>query len=129
MNHELNDAIAKIAALEGLPDRVALRAAGKIAAVLDEQFAAGTDPYGDPWADLKRGGPSHLTETGAMHADSSVSARGATIVVTVPDPGGFHQSGTRYMPARKPLPEQSRGLPPAYEIAILSSIAELSWAS
>ena len=121
---ELNDAIVRVQALEGLPARVAQRAVQKIAHVLDEQFALGTDPYGDPWADLSTGAPSHLTETGAMHAGSAVTSSGQDIVVNVPDPGGYHQAGTRYMSARPLEPTQSRGLPPAYQVAILAAIAE-----
>ncbi len=123
---ELNDAVVRIKSLEDLPERAAQRAALAIANVLDEQFAAGTDPYGDPWKDLVSGGPSHLTETGEMHAGSIVHASGNDIVINVPDPGGYHQTGTRYMVARPLEPTQSRGLPPAYEVAILAAIAEVA---
>jgi hypothetical protein len=121
---ELNDAVVRLQSLDGLTARAAQRAANSIAGVVDEQFAAGTDPYGTPWQDLASGGPSHLTETGEMHAGVVVHASGSDIVITVPDPGGYHQTGTRYMPARPVEPVQSQGLPPAYEIAILAAVAE-----
>jgi len=121
---ELNDAQAALQALDGMPERVAQRAAVEIASVLDEQFEAGVDPYGDPWADLKRGGRSHLTETGAMHAGSTVHARGSDIVIHVPDPGGFHQTGTRYMVARPLEPVAAKGMPPAYEVALMRAASD-----
>lgn len=120
----INDAITRLQSLDGLTERAAQRATGYIAGVLDEQFVVGADPYGDPWKNLASGGPSHLTDTGAMHASSRVTARGSDIVIDVPDPGGYHQTGTRYMPARPVEPTQARGLPPAYEIAILRAIAD-----
>lgn len=120
----LNDAQVAIQSLDDIPERVAQRTAVEIAGVLDEQFAAGVDPYGDPWADLKRGGRSHLTESGAMHAGSTVYARGKDVVVHVPDPGGFHQSGTRYMVARPVEPTAARGMPPAYELAFMRAAAD-----
>ena len=124
-DQDINDAVARIHAIEGLPPKVATLAALKIDRILDEQFALGVDPYGTPWQHLGEwagGRPSHLQETGAMRAFSSVEAQGSAIVMHVPDPGGFHQTGTRYMPARKIEPE--RTMPPAYEVAILQACKE-----
>lgn len=115
----LNDAQVALQSLDGMPERLAQRAAGEIADVLDQEFSSGVDPYGDPWADLKAGGRSHLTESGAMHAGSTVYARGTDVVIHVPSPGGFHQGGTRYMVARPIEPTNDRGMPPAYELAFM----------
>ncbi len=126
-DREINDAIARIKALEGMPAKVAQLAAEKIDRVLEQQYELGVDPYGEPWANLGEWAnyrPSYLQETGAMRAFSTVEAHGSDILVTVPDPGGFHQAGTRYMPARPVEPTQARGLPPAYEVAILQACSE-----
>lgn len=126
---DLNDAIVRLRALEGLTELAAQRASLRIATIIDEQFAAGTDPYGDPWKNLAKGGPSHLTDTGAMHAGVRVTSSGSDIVINVPDPGGYHQTGTRYMPARPLEPTQARGLPPAYEVAIMQAVADVAGAA
>jgi hypothetical protein len=126
----LADAVTKIGALEGLPDRIADRLPAEFSALLDEQFSTGVDPYGDPWAPLADStiatgrSPPPLTDTGAMHASAVVSASGGVVTMSVDDPAGFHQTGTRNMPAREVLPTDARGLPPAYELAIVRVATE-----
>ena len=120
----LADASTKIGALEGLPEKIADALPAEFAPLLDEQFSTGLDPYGDPWAPLAPStiamgrSPPPLTDTGIMHASASITSSGAVVTMTVDDPAGFHQTGTKHMPTREVLPSDERGLPSAYELAI-----------
>ncbi len=84
------------------------RVAAAITAVIDREFATGTDPRGVPWAPLKKSTlargrrPPPLTDTGKMRA--SVVVSGGSLDVSIASPAGFHQSGTRYMRARPIVP-------------------------
>lgn len=80
-----------------------------------EGFFNGTDPWGAPWAPLakstidarrRRGnaGISPLLDTGQMFASLRVERGNDFAVIHMDSPAGFHQGGTRYMPAREMLP-------------------------
>lgn len=75
-------------------------------------FREQRNPYGVPWAPRKdkRGSWPLLDKTGA--GVNSLTARYSNGAVKMRISGyfQFHQSGTRYMVARKPFPEQSQGL-------------------
>lgn len=75
-------------------------------------FREQRDPYGKPWAQRKdkRGSWPILEKTGA--GLDSLTARYSNGMVRMRIKGyfQFHQSGTRYMVARKTFPEQDRGL-------------------
>lgn len=129
------DGLRKLAAnmrkLAKVPSRASRAASEKIAEAIQEQFDAGVDPYGEPWAPLapstleRKRGPGILDETGAMRESIEVSPMaGAGIKVTVgTDYAQFHQTGTSRMPARKILPDES-GLPDTWERAIEDAVDE-----
>lgn len=124
----MNDAVATLHEMgDGLPERIADEAADLIADAVDEQYALGVDPYGEPWAPLaqatldKGREEPPLTDTHEMRDHTTVTAHGNEIVMRVPDPGGFHQTGTKHMPAREVLPTDAKGMPPAYELALIQA--------
>ena len=121
---ELNAAAVTIRALEGMPQLMAEIGAEKIAGVIDQQFESGVDPYGDPWADLVIGGPSHLQDTEGMRRSVQVSASNGSIQVFIDDPSGFHQTGTVNMVDRPILPSDAGDMPPGYELALLQAARE-----
>jgi hypothetical protein len=115
-------------ALEGLEDvvpRICDRAGEKIEAAVDAQFAAGTDPYGAPWAPLASGAASHLTKSGGMRASVVVVVGTDRIETIVADPAGYHQTGTRHMPARPVIPTEAKGLPDTWDAAITDAGLEV----
>lgn len=116
-----------IGALDGLRDlvpQIALEASIEIFETIDSEFTLGSDPYGEAWAPLapatlaKGRAMPPLTDTGAMRESLRVSVSEASIVASLPDPAGYHQDGTRYMPARPVLPDYARGLPDAWRASI-----------
>lgn len=119
-----------LAVIEHSPEAVAQKAAPKVSAAIEEQFALGLDPYGAPWAPLadstlKKHGPPPLTDTGEMRGETGAVAAGKTIVASSPEPADFHQHGTRTMPARPVLPSEQQGLPQSWERAIKDAQAEV----
>ena len=96
-----------------VPSQVASSASEGIARAIQDEFDAGTDPFGRPWAELTeatvrkgRFAPP-LTDTASMRDGIEVRPmRGAGIAVTIPDPGVHHQYGTRYMVARPIFPDR-----------------------
>lgn len=127
---ELADRLGELASI---PSRASARAAENINAALEEQFENGTDPYGQSWAPLaertllKHGEPA-LTETGDMRDGTFAKpSRGAGVELTVPFPGGIHQTGAKrgnwIMPARKILPEGG-ALPDAWREGIDEALDE-----
>lgn len=127
---ELADRLGELASV---PSRASAGAAEGINAALEEQFASGTDPYGNAWADLAprtllKHGPPPLTETGDMRDGTFAKpSRGAGVELTVPFPGGIHQTGAKrgnwVMPARKILPEGGE-LPDTWKAAIDDALDE-----
>ena len=118
--------------LARVPSRVAARASVAVADLIEEEFAAGTDPYGDPWAELadatleKGRTPPPLTDEGDMRESVVVRPmRGAGIAITVDHPAAPHQTGWTGPvgdgPARPILPSRGR-LPESWR----DSIADLA---
>ena len=103
--------------LGGVAKRVAVLAAPVISEHVQQQYRFGRDPYGMPWKPLKpatlaRGRrPPPLTDTGLLRNTTTVRPRIGSpgIVIRLPQPGVFHQLGTRHMVARPVLP--TRGIP------------------
>jgi hypothetical protein len=112
--------------MPAIPSRVAKRVSADIALSIQDEFDAGTDPYGEDWAELrpstlKKHGPPPLTDTTAMRGALSVRpARGAGIDISLPRPAGFHQKGTEAMAARKILP--TKGMPDNWEEIIFDAV-------
>jgi hypothetical protein len=116
--------------LARLPHKLAVTAAPLISAELRDQFRAGVDPYGKPWAPLKpstlrKHGPPPLTDTRALaDGTKAYAGRGGILVVLGRSYGAFAQTGFRVkgtrVPPRRILP--NRGLPAAWR-AILDRTA------
>ena len=124
------DLAARLAELEKLPSRVTREAAASITDQLHGQFDAGVNAYRQPWAPLKpstirrkRGDARILRRTDAL--SSEIAARpmsGAGIEIVWLDYAEKHQTGTKWMVARKILPDGS-GLPRQWSEAIRISYA------
>lgn len=90
---------------------IALKGAVEINKVVEQQFAAGVDPYGRSWADLKASTlkkgrkPPPLTASGKMRrmAKAVPTAKG-TITEKIPFPAPIHQAGSATMAARPMVP-------------------------
>lgn len=119
---------ARIDRLRTTPMDVRERIAKRLEGLIQEQFDAGSDPYGNSWAPLadytiERGRtPPPLTDTGEMRGDLRVRpARGAVVEISIPHPAGVHQTGwtgpLSSGPARPILPKGSQ-LPPRWKEVI-----------
>jgi hypothetical protein len=116
--------------LSKVPSQAARAAAADIAGLIEQQYADGTDPYGDAWADLaestiaKGRTPPPLTDSGVMRAGTDVApSAGAGITITLgADYAIYHQGGTGSMPARPILPDHD--LPEAWRDMIANAVAE-----
>lgn len=124
------DLVARMGQLGQVPEEVLRAASPKIAGLIDEQFSAGVDPYGQPWAPLRpatlsRGRtPPPLTDTGAMHAGIQVTVSGSELAARVDEPGIHHQYGTANMARRRVLPDAEGGLPDTWGEALNEALDE-----
>lgn len=96
----LKNAIVKIKKLRNVVPETARLAAPELRALVEQEFATGTNPYGTAWkplrpSTLKRHGPPPLTASGAMRGGVTVEASGTDIVFTAPSPAFLHQYGWR----------------------------------
>ena len=122
-----------IGKLAGVPARAAKRVSKEIAKLLEEEFDAGADPYGNSWAPLapatldKGRSPPPLTDLGEMRRGMHVAPmRGAGVSITIPHPAQVHQTGWNGPqgsgPARPILP--GRQMPPRWKEVIDAAIAD-----
>ena len=109
--------------LARVPAQASKEAADGINKLIQQEFDAGTDPYGRAWAPLKastlaRGRkPPPLTASGQMRAKTKASPlSGGGLSLEAPSPANFHQSGTSRMAKRAILPD--KGLPRAWKAEI-----------
>ncbi len=114
--------------IEAFADTIEARAsdsalAAAVAAVAAElvadTFESSRDPDGRPWAPLKRpraGGPVLVRTRALRDAATSAQVSGAEVELVSTAYGGFHQGGTKRMPARPFFPGDS--LPTTWEQAI-----------
>jgi hypothetical protein len=114
---------ANLAKLARVPSQVAGDASEGIRSEIEAEFEGGHDPYGKSWealaeSTIARGRrPPPLTDSGDMAAVDVHPTSGAGIAIEFgPEYSGFHQTGTKNMPARKPLPEA--GFPTSWSKAI-----------
>ena len=125
---ELEDNLNQLA---GVPSRAARDASRDIAKAIDQQFAHGLDPYGEPWAPLaestlaKGRTPPPMTNSGAMRAGIHVRPMGGAGIEVSCDAEylGFHQgagSPRANVPPRHVLPEGE--LPDTYQRAIADAL-------
>lgn len=71
-----------------------------------EGFERQADPYGAPWAPLKRRSGRILQDTGRLRMFFVRSKSASMVRVGTPAfYGRFHQTGTKHMPARKMVPD------------------------
>lgn len=86
------------------------------------QFRGSVDPYGKPWAPLKRRAGQPLRDTGRlMRSFTYLVANNQMYFGTNVVYGKYHQEGTRYTPARKFLPD--KGVPAKWRRDIEQSFA------
>jgi hypothetical protein len=117
-----------IGQLAKVPSQIVSGGADGIARAIQEEFDAGSDPFGRPWSELEQATldkgrfPPPLTDTHAMRDGIEVKPMaGAGISVTIPDPGVHHQYGTRYMVARPIFPDH---MPDTWARALADSADE-----
>lgn len=100
--------------LGSIPSKIAKEASARVSELIDDQFETETDPYGKPWETLsaatvrrKHGDTRILQRSEDLRKKIKVKPmRAAGIAVTFDPPyASYHQTGTRYMPARKLFPE------------------------
>ena len=122
----------RVADLGQVPSRAAKAIAAELEGLIEEEFDAGADPYGNAWTPLAestmaRGRtPPPLTDSGAMRESLRVAplAR-AGIGITISHPGAPHQTGWSGPqgsgPARPILP--AREMPERWAEAIEVEVA------
>lgn len=110
------------------PARVKPKVAKRIAELIEEEFDAGADPYGNAWQSLAdstvargRFAPP-LTDTHEMRNDVRVRPdRAGVVSISIPHPAGVHQTGWdapgNHGPARPILPTDGK-MPPLWKEAI-----------
>lgn len=124
---------ANLGRLAEVPSRASRRASAAIAELVEEEFQAGADPYGNAWtplapSTLARGRtPPPLTDTGRMRESVAVQPmRGAGVSITIEHPAAPHQTGWSGPqgngPARPILP--GRTFPRRWREAIDAAIDE-----
>lgn len=125
----LQQVMRSLRQLASVPARVSADAAPVVASLLEDQFEEETDPYGEPWAEheeatIKRWGEHPILDlTGRMKGISVAPLSGSGIGITLgADYGRFHQTGTKFMAARRILPD-NRGLPDHW-VQALSDLTE-----
>lgn len=125
----------RIADLASVPARASRRVARELHDLVEEQFAAGADPYGNAYEPLteatleKRTQTTEppLTDTGTMRGTLEVRPmRAAGVSITIEHPSEDHQTGWSGPqgtgPARPILP--SRGMPPRWAEVIEVAVTD-----
>jgi hypothetical protein len=95
---------------------IATAAARAIRPVEAAHLAAGTTPYGEPWAPRKSDGARPLAG-----AKAKVRARGNTIRASAPYPYVFHNKGTAHHVRRQIVPDDATGIPADWTKALESA--------
>ncbi len=95
---------------------IATAAAAAIRPVEAKHLAAGTTPYGEPWAPRKQDGGRALAG-----AKAKVRARGNTIRASAPYPYVFHNAGTKHHVKRQIVPDDATGIPADWTKALESA--------
>lgn len=100
--------IASVRELEKFPELVAKEAEREVLAEARRTAAAGTDPYGVPWAPRKEDNARALQQAAG---NVFVLAAGATIRVMTRGVYAIH-NGMRGKSRRQIIPDPERGIPP-----------------
>lgn len=126
------DLADRLAELEGIPSRIAREVSDDITEDIRQQFDAGQDPYGRPWAPLlpstvrRKYGDRRILRRGDALSSETVArpTGGSGIEITSLPYGGVHQDGDgSRMVARKVLPDGPE-LPETWRDAIDSASAK-----
>jgi hypothetical protein len=98
---KLADFAAKTGKLDTFVRDVALGSVKGIEAATVAQFSTSADPYGNPWAPMKRGGGAPLA---SLSGEVEVTAFGeGKIRASAEFPLNFHNSGTRQLSEKSAL--------------------------
>ncbi len=130
---KMGDLLSLIERLSDVPARTAAIAAPKLDRLVQRQFENGVDPYGRPWAPLRpstigtgRKPPPLTGFTRKLRDGTGVKVRPggrAGLVVKIGAPyGTFHQTGTRFMVARRIMPQF--GMPAAWRAVLTDASRE-----
>ena len=119
---------ARMRELAGVPSQAAVEASEEIQDLIEAEFEAGNDPYGDPWAALRpstlaRGRrPPPLTDTSAMRDSVQViPTAGAGIGIIIgTEYASYHQYGTSRMESRPMLPDRDT-MPESWTVAVMDA--------
>ena len=104
------------------PAAVYQRAAPEVERLITEQFWAGTDPFGNTWASLKRTGePSHLIDTGTLLSSVHITGQPDGFDFAMENYGAYHQTGTERMFARPILPLAGE-YPDSWDAAVADAV-------
>lgn len=119
----------RLGELATVPSRASRRIAERLSAELLSQFDRGVDPYGAPWKPLakstviRKGHSTILVDTHRMELETMALPRGgAGVELVSTEVAGFHQFGTKNMPARPVLPSRAE-LPLAWQAIVREEIA------
>jgi hypothetical protein len=112
----IDQVIAAVERSEQLVRNVATETQGALVNAVDQQFASGTDPYGNAW----EGGPSYhgLIDSTDMLGTLEINVDGTELDFSMNDPARYHQSGTGRMPRRQIFPNDGEALPKSYQQAL-----------
>lgn len=113
----------RLAELEGIPSRISSEVASKITESIRQQFDAGRDPYGNPWAPLlestvrrKRGDRRILRRSDALSGETIARpTSGAGIEITSEPYGGVHQEGDGSRMVARPILPDGAELPEEWQ--------------
>jgi len=101
--------------------KAGITAAKLITGLLQDEFTASRDPYGQTWAELKVRAGRPLVATGALMSETRAEFRSpSSIVASVEDYGVYHQFGTSNVPQRKIIPDDTT--PSSWEKTIQDSL-------
>lgn len=97
---QMGQLAARLRDLANVPSRTSAKISERISELLQQEFDAGADAYGNTWqalapATVERGRtPPPLTDTHAMRDGVRVAPMAhAGVAITIPHPGGPHQTG------------------------------------
>lgn len=105
---QLNKLIDSLKSLESVAEKAASRTAPVIEKLIDKEFMATKSPYGERWAALKK--PTGLPPIRGLKDFFIVENKKNVVSVDHEKSyAKFHQTGTKFMPARSFLPKDKLG--------------------
>lgn len=114
---------ASLRRLTGVDKEVAKMAVGPLNGQTGSTFHASSNPYGDPWPPLKRGGRRVLVQTGAiLAAVTGMAQSGTRMRATLPYYARY-QNPRLFVPGRTPPPSWLAIVDPLALVAVDAIIA------